>query len=81
MEASHTVIQTAIVTQPRQSTGCLPPKKGLGPNQYRGLSSEVLRVECSLDLAVRLMPDNVASGKLPGDLRDSNHAYLHFGSE
>jgi hypothetical protein len=81
MEASHTVIQTAMVTQPRQSTGRLPPKTGLGPNQYRGLSSEVLRVECSLDLAVRAMPDNVAGDKLPGDLRDSNHACLLFGSE
>ena len=81
MEASHTVIQTAMVTQPRQSTGRLPPKTGLGPKQYRGLSSEVLRVECSLDLAVRAMPDNVAGDKLPGDLRDSNHACLLFGSE
>lgn len=81
MEASHTVIQTAMVTQPRQSTGRLPPKTGLGPNQYRGLSSEVLRVECSLDLAVRVMPDNVAGDELPGDLRDSNHACLLFGSE
>ena len=42
MEASQTVIQAAMVTHPRQSKGRLPPKKnGLGPNQYRGLSSEV----------------------------------------
>src|SRR5471032_227720 len=55
MEASHTVIQTVIVTQPRQSTGRLAPKIGLGPNQYRGLSSEVPSVECSLNLALRVM--------------------------
>jgi hypothetical protein len=81
MEASHTVVQTAMVTQPRQSTGRLPPKTGLGPNQYRGLSAEVLRVECSLDLAVRVIPDNVAGDKLIGDLRDSNYVCLLFGSE
>lgn len=81
MEASHTVIQAAMVAQPRQSNGCLPPKTGLGPNQYRDLLSEVLRVECSLDLAVRVMPDKLAEGKLPGDLRGSNHACLLLGSE
>jgi hypothetical protein len=81
MEASHTVIQTAMVIQPRQSTGRLPPKTGLGPNQYRGLSSEVLRVECSLDRAVRVIPDNVAGNKLPGDVRDPNHACLDIDSE
>jgi len=81
MEASHTVIQTAMVIQPRQSTGRLPPKTGLGPNQYGDLSSEVLRVECSLDLAVRVIPNNVAVDKLICDLRDSNYVYLLFGSE
>jgi hypothetical protein len=81
MEASHTVIHTAMVTQPRQSTGRLPPKTGLGPNQNRGLWSEVLRIECSVDLAVRLMPDNLAGDKLLGDLPDSNHAFLLFGRE
>jgi hypothetical protein len=81
MEASHTVIQTAMVIQPRQSTGRLPPKTGLGPNQYRGLSSEVLRVECSLDRAVRVIPDNVAGNKLPGDVRDLNHACMDIDSE
>jgi len=45
MEASHTVVQTAMVTQPRQSSGRLLPKAGLGPNQYQPLSAEVLRVE------------------------------------
>lgn len=80
MEASHTVVQTAMVAQPRQSNGRLPPKTGLGPNQYRGLLSEVLRVECSLGLTVRVMPDKLAEDKLPGDLRDSNHACLLFGS-
>jgi hypothetical protein len=81
MEASHTVIHTAIVAQPRQSNGSLPPKTGRGPNQYRDLLSEVLRVECSLDLAGRVMPDRLAEDKLPGDSRDSNHACLLFGSE
>jgi len=81
MEASHTVIQIAMVIQPRQSTGRLPPKPGLGPNQYGDLSPEVLRVESSLDLAVRVMPGNVAGDKLNCDLHDSNYACLLFGSE
>jgi hypothetical protein len=81
MEASHTVIQTAMVAQPRQSIGRLAPKTGLGPNQYRGLSAEILRVECSLDLAVLVIPNNVAGARLIGDLRDSNYVYLLFGSE
>lgn len=81
MEASHTVIQTATVTQPRQSSGRLPPRIGLGPNQYRGLSSEALRVECSLDRAVRVIADNVAGNKLPGDVRVPNHAYLDIDNE
>jgi hypothetical protein len=80
-EASHTVIQTAMVTQPRQSTGRRAPKTGLGPNQYGSLSSEVLRVECSLDLAVRVIPDNVTGDKLICDVRDSNHVCLRFGGE
>lgn len=78
MEASHTVIQIAMVIQPRQSTGRLPPKTGLGPNQYGDLSSKVLRVESSLDLAVRDMPYNVAGDKSICDLRDSNYACLLF---
>ena len=81
MEASHTVIHAAMVTHPRQSKGRLPPKTGLGPNQYRGLSSEVRRVECSFDLAVRVMPDNVAGDELRGHLRDSNHTCLLRDSE
>jgi hypothetical protein len=73
MEASHTVIQTAIVTQPRQSTGRLPPKTGLGPNQYEGLSSKVFRVAGSIDLAARIMADKLAGDDLICDVRDSNH--------
>lgn len=81
MEASHTIIQTARVSQPCQFTGSRPPKTGLGPNQYRGLSSQVLRVEFLPDMTMRVMPDNVAGDKLLGGLRDPNHACPLFPSQ
>ncbi len=81
IEASHMVIQTAMVTQPRHPNGRLPPKNGLRPNQYRGPSPEVRRIEGLLDLAVPVIRDNVAGDELPGDLHKSNCACLLLSGE